>query len=187
MYKVFIFRKDDLNDATSFYVDIIINVLKENNEECEIVYSINQISKGDKVIVITLPAFLSVWKHNPKQDITIWFQGVVNSMLKYWPVPTAITVIAIAALVIYIQTPKGKYKFHYFKYTMPIFGKLIFLLDFSRILKAMLLNLRNGMRIQESIEVGKNVTNNYVMLSIIENSIKTEKVMSSRHHLFQYD
>ena len=70
------------------------------------------------------------------------------------------------------RTPKGKYKYHYFKYTMPIFGKLIFSLDLSRIMKAMLLNLRNGMRIQESIEVSKNVTNNYVMLSIIENSIK---------------
>ena len=104
--------------------------------------------------------------------ITIWFQGVVNAMLKYWPVPTALLAIAIAALVIYIQTPKGKYKYHYFKYTMPIFGKLIFSLDFSRIMKAMLLNLRNGMRIQDSIEVSKNVTNNYVMLSIIENSIK---------------
>ena len=104
--------------------------------------------------------------------ITIWFQGVVNAMLKYWPVPTAIIVIAIVALVAYIQTPKGKYKYHYFKYTMPIFGKLIFSLDLSRIMKAMLLNLRNGMRIQESIEVSKNVTNNYVMLSIIENSIK---------------
>ncbi len=104
--------------------------------------------------------------------ITIWFQGVVNAMLKYWPVPTVLIVIAVGALVIYIQTPKGKYKFHYFKYTMPIFGKLIFSLDFSRIMKAMLLNLRNGMRIQEAIEVSKNVTNNYVMLSIIENSIK---------------
>ena len=116
--------------------------------------------------------FEEVGTRSTLPGITIWFQGVVNSMLKYWPVPTAIIVIAIAALVIYIQTPKGKYKFHYFKYTMPIFGKLIFLLDFSRIMKAMLLNLRNGMRIQESIEVGKNVTNNYVMLSIIENSIK---------------
>ena len=104
--------------------------------------------------------------------ITIWFQGVVNAMLKYWPVPTALIVIAIASLVAYIQTPKGKYKFHYFKYTMPIFGKLIFSLDFSRLMKAMLLNLKNGMRIQESIEVSKNVTNNYVMLSIIENAIK---------------
>ena len=35
----------------------------------------------------------------------------------------------------------------------------------------MLLNLRNGMRIQESIEVSKNVVKNYVMLSIIETSI----------------
>ena len=104
--------------------------------------------------------------------ITIWFQGVVNAMLKYWPVPTALIVISIVALIIYIQTPKGKYKFHYFKYTMPIFGKLIFSLDFSRIMKAMLLNLKNGMRIQEAIDVSKNVTNNYVMLSIIENSIK---------------
>ena len=31
-------------------------------------------------------------------------------------------------------------------------------------MKAMLLNLRNGMRIQESIEVSKNVVKNYVML-----------------------
>ena len=54
---------------------------------------------------------------------------------------------------------------------MPIFGELIFALDFSRLMKAMLLNLKNGMRIQESIEVSKNVVKNYVMLSIIETSI----------------
>ena len=35
----------------------------------------------------------------------------------------------------------------------------------------MLLNLKNGMRIQDSIEVSKNVIQNYVMLSIIETSI----------------
>lgn len=104
--------------------------------------------------------------------ITVWFQGVVNTMLKYWPIPTAIIVGIIIAIIAYIQTPKGKYKFHYFKYTMPIFGKLIFSLDFSRLIKAMLLNLRNGMRIQEALEVSKNVVNNYVMLSIIENSLK---------------
>jgi type IV pilus assembly protein PilC len=54
---------------------------------------------------------------------------------------------------------------------MPIFGKLIFSLDFSRLMKAMLLNLKNGMRIQEALDVSKNVINNYVMLSIIENSL----------------
>ena len=54
---------------------------------------------------------------------------------------------------------------------MPIFGQLIFAIDFSRLTKAMLLNLKNGMRIQEALEVGKNVVKNLVMLSIIETSI----------------
>lgn len=116
--------------------------------------------------------FVEVGTSSTLPAITIWFQGVVNSMLKYWPVPTAIIVGIIVAIVISIQTPKGKYKFHYFKYTMPIFGKLIFSLDFSRLIKAMLLNLKNGMRIQESLEVSKNVVSNYVMLSIIENALK---------------
>ncbi len=104
--------------------------------------------------------------------ITVWFQGVVDSMIKYWPVPTFIIVAIVVVIVAYIQTPKGKYKFHYFKYTMPIFGKLIFSLDFSRLMKAMLLNLKNGMRIQEALDVSKNVVSNYVMLSIIENALK---------------
>ena len=38
-------------------------------------------------------------------------------------------------------------------------------------MKAMLLNLENGMRIQEALEVSKNVVQNYVMLSIIETAM----------------
>ncbi|MCI9063746.1 MAG: type II secretion system F family protein, partial [Clostridia bacterium] len=103
--------------------------------------------------------------------ITVWFQGVVNNMLAYWQIPTLIIIAIVGAIVAYVHTPKGKYKYHYFKYTMPVFGKLIFSLDFSRLIKAMLLNLRNGMRIQDALDVSKNVVNNYVMLSIIENSL----------------
>ena len=102
---------------------------------------------------------------------TLRFQAFLRAFLKWWPIPTAILAGIIVAIVLYIQTPKGRYKFHYFKYTMPIFGKLIFSLDFSRLIKAMLLNLRNGMRIQDALDVSKNVVNNYVMLSIIENAL----------------
>ena len=70
-----------------------------------------------------------------------------------------------------VASPKGKYNFDYFKYKMPIFGQLIFALDFSRLMKAMLLNLNNGMRIQDAIDVSKNVVQNYVMLSIVETSL----------------
>ena len=38
-------------------------------------------------------------------------------------------------------------------------------------MKAMLLNLENGMRIQEALEVSKSVIKNYVLLSIVETSI----------------
>ena len=78
-------------------------------------------------------------------------------------------ILAIAGgILFYIHTPKGKYNFHYFKYKMPVFGKLIYSLDFSRFTKAMMLNLDNGMRIQDALEVSKNVVRNYVFLSMIE-------------------
>ena len=103
--------------------------------------------------------------------ITIWFAGFIDDVIEYWFIPTMLVIAAIAGILFYINTPKGKYNFHYFKYKMPIFGELIFALDFSRFLKAMLLNMKNGMRIQDSIEVSKNVIKNYVMLSVIETSI----------------
>ena len=62
---------------------------------------------------------------------------------------------------------------------MPIFGKLIYAMDFSRLIRAMLLNLENGMRIQEALEVSKSVVKNYVLLSIIETSINNILIGSS--------
>ncbi len=103
--------------------------------------------------------------------ITLWFADFMEKAVQYWYIPVLILIAIAGLIVFYVNTPKGKYNYHYFKYKMPIFGELIFALDFSRLMKAMLLNLKNGMRIQESIEVSKNVVKNYVMLSIIETSI----------------
>lgn len=103
--------------------------------------------------------------------VTIWFKGVVDVIMKYWYIPVIIILAIASAIFVYIRTLKGKYNFHYFKYTMPVFGKLLYSLDFSRLMKAMRLNLQNGMRIQDSLEVSKNVVNNYVMRSMIETSI----------------
>ena len=103
--------------------------------------------------------------------ISIWFSNVLNFIMANWYLPTIVIIGIIAGIIAYINTPKGKYNFHYFKYKMPVFGKLIFAIDFERIMQAMLLNLRSGMRIQESLEIAKNVSKNYVMLSIVESSI----------------
>ena len=125
--------------------------------------------------IVAIPAIQNVYDEVGSKDtlpgITLWFQDVVNNLMEYWYIPLVFVLIVVAAIIFYINTPKGKYNFHYFKYKMPIFGQLIFSLDFSRLMKAMLLNLQNGMRIQDAIEVSKNVIQNYVMLSIIETSL----------------
>ena len=99
------------------------------------------------------------------------FMHFIDWLKIYWYVPVGILTIIVLSIVSYINTPKGKYNWHYFKYKAPIFGRLIFGIDFSRLMRAMLLNLQNGMRIQDSLEVSKSVVKNYVMLSIVETSI----------------
>ncbi len=125
--------------------------------------------------LFAIPSIQSVFDELGTEEqlpaITLWFAEFLNQAMIYWYIPVGIIIIIVGAILFYIRTPKGKYNFDYFKYKMPIFGELIFALDFSRFLKAMLLNLKNGMRIQDSIEVSKNVIKNYVMLSIIETSI----------------
>lgn len=102
---------------------------------------------------------------------TLKFMALVDNLTLYWYIPVGFIAIIALLVIGYISTPKGKYNWHYFKYKAPIFGRLVFGIDFSRLMRAMLLNLKNGMRIQEALNVSKSVVKNYVMLSIIETSI----------------
>ena len=125
--------------------------------------------------LVAVPAIEGLYRQVGSTDklsgITVWFFNFITAALKVWYIPTALVAIIVGLIVYYINTPKGRYNFDYFKYRMPIFGQIIFALDFSRFIKAMILNLDNGMRIQESLEVSKNVVKNYVFLSMVETSI----------------
>ena len=126
-------------------------------------------------MLVIIPTIQGVFDAMGSKDtlpaITIWFAGVVDKLMKFWYIPLVAIVGVIIGIIFYISTPKGRYNFDYFKYTMPLFGKLIFSLDFLRFARAMLLNLKNGIRIQDALEVSKNVCKNYVMRSILESSI----------------
>ena len=76
--------------------------------------------------------------------------------------------IIVAGIYIYINSPMGKYRWDKLVLTMPVVGPLVNNITVNEFFQAMLLNLRNGMRIQESLEVSKNVTSNYYFLSAIE-------------------
>ena len=123
------------------------------------------------VVPIIQDIFEQVGSTDQLPSYTIAFSNFLTKVQENWFIPTAIIAVIVAVIALYIRTPKGRYQWDYFKYRMPIFGQLIFAIDFSRLTKAMVLNLKNGMRIQESLEVGKNVVKNLVLLSIIETAI----------------
>lgn len=126
-------------------------------------------------VIVGVPAIQNIFDAIGTQDqlpkITIWFSEVVDVLMLYWYVPVIILGVSAAVIIFYINTPKGRYNFDKFKYTMPVFGNLVYLIDFSRLMKNMLLNLQNGIRIQDALEVSRSVIKNNVMLSMIDVAI----------------
>ena len=115
--------------------------------------------------------FESVGSHKQLPAVTMWLYNLTMSFRHMWYIPIGIIIAIVVGFYSWISTPKGRYDFDYFKYTMPIFGKLIYLLDFSRLMQCVLLNLQNGMRIQDALEVSKSVVKNTVMMSMVETAI----------------
>lgn len=102
---------------------------------------------------------------------SIWFSNVIDVFFATWYIYVIILAAIIGGIIWYINTPSGRYNFDYFKYKAPVFGKLIYALDFTRFMTSVLMNIRTGTRIQESLEVSKHTVKNLVLLSVIETSI----------------
>lgn len=99
---------------------------------------------------------------------TMWMLGVANWLMAYWYIPVGIIAISVLIFLVYINTSRGRYKWDKFLLTCPVMGDVLNNITINKFFQAMLLNLKNGMRIQEALEVSKNVTNNYYFLSAIE-------------------
>lgn len=108
-------------------------------------------------------------KELPK--LTIAFSNFLDWLTRYWYIPTAIIAGFVFAFLSFIKSTKGKFKWDGFKYKVPVFGRLIYSLDFSKLVRSILLNLRSGLRIQDSLEISRNLVKNEVMVSMIEQSL----------------
>ncbi len=99
---------------------------------------------------------------------TMFALDIAKWIVSNWFIILLVVGILVISFILYINTSRGRFNWDKFKLTCPVVGPLITNITISKFFKAMLLNLRNGMRIQESLEVSKNVTNNYYFLSIVE-------------------
>lgn len=83
-----------------------------------------------------------------------------------------IVILGILALLIlfvfYYRTPLGRYQVDKIRIKFPVFGRLNLNIITNKFFQAMLLNLKNGLRIQDALDVSKSVTDNYYFLSLVE-------------------
>lgn len=103
--------------------------------------------------------------------ITVAIMKIIDYIFDFWFVIVILILILVIAIIRYINTDKGKYKFDHFKYTNIIFGKITYLIEFSRVIKSVFLNLQSKMRIQDALEISKNTITNTYMISKVEDAI----------------
>lgn len=79
----FLAYSDELSNVTQFYINIIIQALKDIQSDIIITDNVKNINKNDIVFVITLKAALKLWIKHPHQKIMIWIQGALPEELKF--------------------------------------------------------------------------------------------------------
>ncbi len=99
---------------------------------------------------------------------TMWALNFSKAIMKYWYIVVMLIAAIYAIFKVYLSTSIGRYEWDKMKIKLPVIGTLNLNIIASKFFKAMLLNLRNGQRIQESLESAKSVTTNYYFLSLVE-------------------
>lgn len=99
---------------------------------------------------------------------TQWAISFSKGLIQYWYIVLGVIVAIFVMIRLYLSTSIGRYEWDKAKIKIPVIGPLNLNIITSKFFKAMLLNLRNGQRIQESLDSAKSVTNNYYFLSLIE-------------------
>lgn len=126
-------------------------------------------------ILIVVPNLQSIFQtygintYLPKFALIL--SKIFRVIIKYWYIFAIFIGVMSAVIIKYISQENGKYKFDSLKYNNFICGRLLFLMDFSRIIRSIFLNLQNRMRLEDALEISKNVTKNSCMINLIEKAI----------------
>ena len=103
--------------------------------------------------------------------VTVIVSKILIVLIKTWYIWVISIVIGVSILIKFSSTKDGKYRLDKFLYSNGLVGKIHYLLDFTRIIRSIYLNLKNKMRIEDALEISKNVTKNSYMHNTIEKSI----------------
>lgn len=134
-------------------------------------------------VTVGVPAVQNLFDSIGSKDelpfLTLCFSNFINKIAENWKMIVVTLILIILVLKIYFSSKIGRYKLDRFKYCMPIFGKLNYMVDFSRVLKCFAINIENGTRIQNALEISKNVVKNKVIVSMLNVAIDNSYVGKS--------
>lgn len=122
---------------------------------------------------LTLPKYITI------------ISKIITWLLDAWYIIVVSIGIIIGTFIKFISSDNGRYKFDKFMLKNAFCGKLVFLLDFSRVIKSIFLNLQNKMRLQDALEISKNVSKNMYMKSLIEKAINDFYVGKAWLNIFE--
>lgn len=118
-----------------------------------------KISKAFSSMKVTLPWY------------SIMMNNISSFLQAYWLPGIIFIGISIVALMYWIRTPKGKYKFDGFILKLPIFGPVLEKVAVSRFAKTLATVFGSGVRIVEALQLTKSVVGNAVLEEAIDNAI----------------
>lgn len=126
-------------------------------------------------VLIGIPLIEDIFRSNGS-SISIPFGIQILSfflrfIIQFWYIIVFAIFLIAFGISGYVSTGNGKYKFDHFKYYNFLFGKLNYLSDFSRVIRSLIISIKNKVRFQDSLEVSKNVVKNTYMLNSIERAI----------------
>lgn len=99
---------------------------------------------------------------------TMWMLNFVKWLGANWYIIVGALLAIFLVWFFAINTTRGKYNWDKFLLLCPVIGDVNKNITINKFFLAMLLNLKNGQRIQEALEVSKSVSSNYYFLSTVE-------------------
>ena len=105
-----------------------------------------------------------------------WYSIMLNSvsawMQQYWILVLVVIGLAIAGLISWQRTPKGRYKIDKFLFEAPVIGEVVQRVAVSRFSKTLSTVLSSGVRIVEALQLTRNVVGNAVLEESIDEAIQ---------------
>ena len=97
--------------------------------------------------------------------------GVSDAVVGYWYVIIIVGVLIGYILKRYLSTETGQYRFHRYQLTIPIFGRLVRLLNVTRFASTLSTLLSSGVPLLTALGIVKNIMVNVILQDVIKESM----------------